>query len=330
MAYKDLVYQTATSTGTGDFTLAAATGWRDFATAFGTGSGNTFRYTIRHQSAAEWECGYGYMSDATTLKRSTVIASSNSNAAVNFSAGTKDVMAAAPSDIVNAFDAPLGHLQPSSRDANRWNAADDWFCGGADGDAITAARIRNPSATAWNKTLNLSTATATIQTNELVISLPSSNGADNVRGWGQVLPAGDFKYRAFVIPDRASNVSALGIVLKYSGDNKLLFHWFGTGGSGQQSSTAKFNTSSSWSADYATSTFNAALLYAGLWLQVERSGTNLIFSTGTHPSNLTVVKAAVSQTDWLAAAPDEIYLAANTTSGNAYVAARVRAFLRIS
>lgn len=92
MGYQNLVYQTTTGTGTGSLTLSAATGWRDFATAFGTGSGNSFTYVIRHQSAAEWEVGTGYMSDATTLVRSAVIASSNSNTAVTFSAGTKDVM----------------------------------------------------------------------------------------------------------------------------------------------------------------------------------------------------------------------------------------------
>lgn len=92
MTYKNLVFETATSTGTGDFTLVASTGWRDFATAFGTGSGNTFAYAIRHQTAAEYEVGTGYMSDATTLVRQTVTDSSNSNALVSFSAGTKDVI----------------------------------------------------------------------------------------------------------------------------------------------------------------------------------------------------------------------------------------------
>jgi len=51
-----------------------------------------------HQSAAEWEVGTGHLSAATTLVRDTVLNSSNSNAAVNFSAGTKDVTSAYPFD----------------------------------------------------------------------------------------------------------------------------------------------------------------------------------------------------------------------------------------
>lgn len=90
-APSDLVHQTSTSTGTGNLTLAAVNGKRTFLTAFGTGGTNTFDYFISNRDAAEWERGTGHMSDATTLVRDTVIASSNSNNAVNFSAGTKDV-----------------------------------------------------------------------------------------------------------------------------------------------------------------------------------------------------------------------------------------------
>lgn len=88
----DLVHETATTTGTGNFTLTNADGKRSFNTAFGNGSiTNVFDYFISHRTAAEWERGTGHMSAATTLVRDTVIASSNANAAVNFAAGTKDV-----------------------------------------------------------------------------------------------------------------------------------------------------------------------------------------------------------------------------------------------
>lgn len=98
---ENFIKQTATTTGTGSFTLAAATGWRDMATAFGTGSGNKFYYFIRHAAAAEWEIGEGYMSDSTTLVRSTVLYSSNSNSAVNFSGGAKDIYSDIPAEFQN-------------------------------------------------------------------------------------------------------------------------------------------------------------------------------------------------------------------------------------
>lgn len=87
----DLVHETSTTTGTGNFTLTNVNGKRSFNTAFGTGGTDLFDYYISNQGAAEWERGTGHLSASTTLVRDTVIASSNSNSAVSFSSGTKDV-----------------------------------------------------------------------------------------------------------------------------------------------------------------------------------------------------------------------------------------------
>lgn len=87
----DLVHESSTTTGTGNFTLAEVNGKRRFSSPFGTGGTDVFDYFISHRSVAEWERGTGHMSDANTLVRDTVIASSNANAAVSFSAGDKDV-----------------------------------------------------------------------------------------------------------------------------------------------------------------------------------------------------------------------------------------------
>lgn len=86
----NLIYEQTETTGTGDLTISAQTGWRSFNTAFGTGT--TFRYCVRHQDADEWEIGEGTLTDSTTLSRDTVVASSNAGSAVDFSAGTKDVI----------------------------------------------------------------------------------------------------------------------------------------------------------------------------------------------------------------------------------------------
>jgi hypothetical protein len=88
----NLVHMQSASTGTGNLTVAAVNGKQSFGTAFGTGSTtDVFDYFISNQSAAEWERGTGHMSSSTTLVRDTVIESTNSNSAVNFSAGTKDI-----------------------------------------------------------------------------------------------------------------------------------------------------------------------------------------------------------------------------------------------
>ncbi|MFO1147790.1 MAG: hypothetical protein U1E62_05370 [Alsobacter sp.] len=89
-SFADRVKETTTTTGTGDVTLAGAASQHiSFNTAFGVGP--SFDYAIVGQSGTEWEVGEGHLSGSTTLVRDTVRASSNSNAAVSFSAGTKDV-----------------------------------------------------------------------------------------------------------------------------------------------------------------------------------------------------------------------------------------------
>ena len=90
LVVKDRVNETSTTTGTGTFTLAGAvTGFQSFAAI---GDGNTTYYAIVLQGGTEWEVGLGtYTSSGTTLSRDTILSSSNSNNAVNFSAGTKNV-----------------------------------------------------------------------------------------------------------------------------------------------------------------------------------------------------------------------------------------------
>ena len=97
-AVADRVKESTTSTGTGTINLGGTSdGFQTFVA--GIGGGNTTYYAISHQTAAEWEVGIGTVTDAATdtLSRDTIISSSNSGLAVNFSAGTKDVIATLPS-----------------------------------------------------------------------------------------------------------------------------------------------------------------------------------------------------------------------------------------
>ncbi len=86
----DRVRETATTTGTGTFTLlGAVAGYKAFSTI---GNSNTTMYVIAHQTLAEFEWGIGtYTLSGTTLARTTVLGGSNGASAVSFSAGTKDV-----------------------------------------------------------------------------------------------------------------------------------------------------------------------------------------------------------------------------------------------
>jgi hypothetical protein len=89
----DRVKESSTSTSTSAFLLNGADStYRTFASVCAVG--DTVYYAIAHRSANEWEVGLGTYSATNTLTRTTVHASSNANAAVAFSSGTKDVLLA--------------------------------------------------------------------------------------------------------------------------------------------------------------------------------------------------------------------------------------------
>ena len=88
----DRVKDTTLTTGTGAVALSGTppTGFRSFGA--GVGDGNTTYYTIAGVGTSEWEVGIGtYTAAGTSLSRDVVLASSNANALVPFSAGAKDV-----------------------------------------------------------------------------------------------------------------------------------------------------------------------------------------------------------------------------------------------
>ena len=96
LVINDRVKETTTTTGTGAVSLGGAvTGFETFAS--GVGNSNTTYYVIAHQTASEWEVGLGTLDgDSSDLTRTTVISSSNSDSAVDFAAGTKDVFCTIP------------------------------------------------------------------------------------------------------------------------------------------------------------------------------------------------------------------------------------------
>jgi len=96
-ALNDRVKETSTTTGTGTFDLAGAEiGFESFVS--GVGDGNQTYYAISNDGTAQFEVGIGTVTDAATdtLSRDTIISSSNSDALVDFSAGTKTVFCTLP------------------------------------------------------------------------------------------------------------------------------------------------------------------------------------------------------------------------------------------
>jgi hypothetical protein len=90
----DRVRETSATTGTGTLTLAGAVaGYQGFNAAFA--NADTVYYVIHY--ATEWEVGIGTVGTGT-LSRDSVLSSSNADALVPFSAGTKDVFCAYVAD----------------------------------------------------------------------------------------------------------------------------------------------------------------------------------------------------------------------------------------
>ena len=111
LVVNDRVKETSTTTGTGTFTLAGAvTGFETFSSAIG--NTNTTYYAIVHTSNSEFEVGLGTVS-AGALARTTIISSSNSDSAVDFAAGTKDVFCTLPASKAVIEDASSNVTLPA-------------------------------------------------------------------------------------------------------------------------------------------------------------------------------------------------------------------------
>lgn len=84
---------TTTTTGTGTITLgSASSGYLSFASA-GVNDGEVVPYILVDANGTAWEIGWGtYTSSGTTLARTTILQSTNSNNAISLSAGTHTVM----------------------------------------------------------------------------------------------------------------------------------------------------------------------------------------------------------------------------------------------
>ena len=123
-AYFDRVKETTTTTGTGVLALAGAVaGFQAFSAVYA--NNDTLHYTIYHAASGAWEVGLGTWATGNTLTRTTVLASSNAGAAVNFAAGTKDVFVVYPAGV------------PSTQSASFFSVANSTAR-----DAIPAALLR--------------------------------------------------------------------------------------------------------------------------------------------------------------------------------------------
>ena len=166
----DRVKETTTTTGTGTYTLAGAvTGFETFTANLD--NGDTTYYCCTDNT--DFEIGIGtFTSSGTTLARTTVLASSNSNSAVNWSSGTRTIFMTYPADKA-VFEDADGHV----------SIPHDLFVAGGlidlknDGGAVSQIKFYCESSNAHAQTL-IGAPHSESASNTL--TLPSSGGSSKL------------------------------------------------------------------------------------------------------------------------------------------------------
>jgi cytoskeletal protein CcmA (bactofilin family) len=173
LVLNDRVKETSTTTGTGTLNLAGAvSGFQTFVA--GIGNSNVTYYAIVNDSGTEFEIGIGTVTDASpdTLSRTTILESSNSDSAVNFSSGTKTVFCTLPASKA-VFEDADGHV----------SVPHDLFVAGGlidlknDGGAVSQIKFYCESSNAHAQTL-IGAPHSESASNTL--TLPSSGGSSKL------------------------------------------------------------------------------------------------------------------------------------------------------
>lgn len=327
----DRVRDTSTTTGTGTLTLAnsaPAGGFRTFGSVLS--SGDTCFYTASLESASEWEVGVGtYTSSGTTLARTTVLASSNSGSAVNFSAGVKQVFMTLPADFAGQHLLPTGaHAGLSAFKEGRLLFPTDAFALLRDsGSALVpwgpVFPLRDPNLETWSWE-NQGTASVVTTGSAIYLSRASVGASDSVSLYKKAVPSrvgGTWKVTAAILPQLlASQYSTAGLWVRESVTGRLTsFVWtFNNGIStampglfvGNYTNTTTYAGSSSLSVPGAT--------YAAgpvRWMRITDDNTNLLFQSSLDGQNF-ITLASVARASFLTTGADEVGIGVNPNSAD--------------
>src|SRR5210317_1389585 len=175
LVVNDRVKETSTTTGTGTFDLAGAvSGFETFVS--GIGNANTTYYSIVNENG-EFEVGLGTVTDAATdtLSRDTILSSSNSDAAVNFSAGTKDVFCTLPASKSVILDSSGNIVANNGSNLTNLNA--DNLASGTVPDARFPATLPAANGSALTDLNATNLASGTVPDARFPATLPAANGS---------------------------------------------------------------------------------------------------------------------------------------------------------
>jgi hypothetical protein len=175
LVVNDRVKETSTTTGTGTFDLAGAvSGFESFVT--GIGNSNTTYYAIVNENG-EFEVGLGTVTDAATdtLSRDTIISSSNSDSAVNFGEGTKNVFCTLPASKAVILDSSGNIVANNGSNLTNLNA--DNLSSGTVPDARFPATLPAADGSALTALNATQLTSGTVPDARFPATLPALNGS---------------------------------------------------------------------------------------------------------------------------------------------------------
>jgi hypothetical protein len=175
LVVNDRVKEESTTTGTGTLTLTGAVaGFETFSSAIG--NTNTTYYAIQNQDVpTEFEVGLGTVA-AGTLARTTIISSSNSDSAVDFSAGTKDVFCTLPASKAVILDSSGNIVANNGSNLTNLNA--DNLASGTVPDARFPAALPAADGSALTALNASNLASGTVPDARFPATLPAASGAN--------------------------------------------------------------------------------------------------------------------------------------------------------
>jgi hypothetical protein len=175
LVVNDRVKETSTTTGTGTFDLAGAvSGFESFVA--GIGNSNTTYYAIVNENG-EFEVGLGTVTDAATdtLSRDTIISSSNSDSAVNFGAGTKNVFCTLPASKAVILDSSGNIVANNGSNLTNLNA--DNLASGTVPDARFPATLPAADGSALTALNATQLTSGTVPDARFPATLPAADGS---------------------------------------------------------------------------------------------------------------------------------------------------------
>jgi hypothetical protein len=295
--------ETTTTTGTGTVTTNGAPLQMQTFNA-GVGTGNTCPYMIVSGDNVNWERGLGTVTvsaGVTTVARTTVVESSNSNSAISL-VGTSFIFVALPGDVANTnglLDLVFGS---SNGTYNLVRSGGVWTTAAA-GSGAAGSGLFSPvlSALPTASSTGLSTwqtqngaSVADAATGITITGASASNSNWNLRT--KAAPGTPYTITALLAENYAASAVASGIIgmaIGWTDGTKLHVVQYQNG----NLLVSRYTNSTTFSAnDFSSGQTYAQLPMAPMWFRIKDDGTNVFFYWSTDGANFqqlyTVAKAS--------------------------------------